>query len=138
MVSLDMVGPQGYVWGGEILKPETRKLVPVAGATEVAGQYQLLVGSMLHHSGTMSVHAKGPTAVAPEAYIEICREDASELQLKEGDQLKLKAAGGEIKAKVKVDRRLPKGVFFAPYHFAELELNRIYSGQPAIPVELVK
>ena len=33
---------------------------------------------------------------------------------------------------------LPKGVFFAPYHFAELELNRIYTGQPAIAVELVK
>jgi len=93
---------------------------------------------MLHHSGTMSTHAKGPLAVVSEPYIEVGREDAGELQLKEGDLLKLKAAGGEIEAKVKVDRRLPKGVFFAPYHFAELELNRIYFGQPAIAVELVK
>jgi len=138
MVNLEMVGPQGYVWGGDILRPNTRKLVPVAGATEVVGQYQLLVGSMLHHSGTMSTHAKGPLAVVSEPYIEVGREDAGELQLKEGDLLKLKAAGGEIEAKVKVDRRLPKGVFFAPYHFAELELNRIYFGQPAIAVELVK
>lgn len=138
MVNLEMVGPQGYVWGGDILQPETRKLVPVSGATETTGRYQLLVGSTLHHSGTMSTRAKGPMAVVSEPYIEVGREDANELKLNEGDLLKLKAAGGEIKAKVKVDRRLPKGVLFAPYHFAELELNRIYLGQPAIAVEPVE
>jgi predicted molibdopterin-dependent oxidoreductase YjgC len=138
MVSLDMVGMQGYVWGSDNLEPEIKKLVPVAGAKEVEGSYQLLVGSALYHSGTVSVHAQGPTAVVSEPYIEIGRDDAAELQLQDDDQLKLKAADGEIKAKVKVDRRLPKGVFFAPYHFNELQLNRIYSGQPAIAVEPVK
>ena len=73
-----------------------------------------------------------------EPYIELGREDAAALQLAEGDKLKLKAANGEIQAKVKVDRRLPKGVFFTPYHFAELQLNKIYNGQPAIAVEPVK
>ncbi len=138
MVSLDMVGPQGYVWGGDILQPETKKLVPVKGGSKPKGKYQLLVGSTLHHSGTISTRAKGPMAVVSEPYIEIGREDASDLQLAEGDLLKLKAKEGEIQAKVKVDRRLPKGVLFAPYHFAELELNKIYSGQPVIAVEPVK
>jgi len=138
MINLEMVGPHGYVWGGEILAPETKTLQAVAGGAGISGQYQLLVGSILHHSGTMSTHAKGPMAVVSEPFIELCREDASELKLQEGDQLKLKAAGGEISAKVKVDRRLPKGVLFAPYHFAQLELNRVYTGQPAIAVELVK
>lgn len=138
MVNLEMVGAQGYVWGGETLAPETKNLVPVEGLTEPVGAYQLLVGSMLHHSGTISTRAKGPMAVVSEPYIELSRDDASALQLNEGDLLKLKAEGGEIQAKVKVDRRLPKGVLFAPYHFAELELNRIYSGQPAIAVEPVK
>ncbi len=138
MVSLDMVGPQGYVWGGDTLKPETQQLVPVAGGTALKGKYQLLVGSALYHSGTVSTHAKGPMAVVAEPYIELCREDAAQLELAEGDLLKLKSAAGEIKAKVKVDRRLPQGVMFAPYHFAELELNRVYSGQAAIAVEPVK
>ena len=138
MVNLDMVGAQGYVWGSDILQPASRKLVPVSGAEALTGQYQLLIGSALYHSGTVSVHAKGPLAVVPEPYIEMGREDATELDIVEGDLLKLKAAGGEIKAKAKVDKRLPKGVFFAPYHFAELELNKIYTGQPAIVVEPVK
>ncbi len=138
MISLEMIGPQGYVWGGEQLAPEYKKLVPVAGGKGLSGKFQLLVGSTLHHSGTISTRAKGPRAVISEPYIELCREDAAELSVQDGDQLKLKAAGGEIAAKVKVDRRLPKGVLFAPYHFAELELNKIYSGQPAIAVEIVK
>ncbi|WP_303721583.1 NADH-quinone oxidoreductase subunit NuoG [Malonomonas rubra] len=137
-VSLEMVGPQGYVWGGDILKPETANLIPVAGGKAVDSKYQLLTGSALYHSGTVSTKAKGPSAVVAEAYIEVCREDAAELGLEEGDLLKLKAEGGELKAKVKVDRRLPKGVFFAPYHFSDMELNRVYSGQPVIAVEPVK
>jgi predicted molibdopterin-dependent oxidoreductase YjgC len=138
VVSLDMVGPQGYVWGGDILKPETTKLLPVAGGAALDSKYQLLTGSALYHSGTVSTKAKGPNSVVPEAYIEVCREDAAELKLEEGDVLQLKAEGGELKAKVKVDNRLPQGVMFAPYHFAELGLNRVYSGQPVIAVEPVK
>jgi predicted molibdopterin-dependent oxidoreductase YjgC len=138
MIDLEMIGPQGYVWGGEQLALEYKKLVPVAGSSEVSAAYQLLVGSTLHHSGTISTRAKGPQAVIAEPYIELCREDAAELNLQEGEELKLKAEGGEISAKVKVDYRLPKGVLFTPYHFAELQLNKIYSGQPAIAVEIVK
>jgi NADH-quinone oxidoreductase chain G len=138
MVSLDMVGPQGYVWGGDNLQPETTKLVPVAGGEAVDSKYQLIFGSTLYHSGTVSTRAKGPNAVVPEPYIELCREDAAALSIADGDPLKLKTDAGELQAKAKVDRRLPQGVMFAPYHFAELELNRVYSGQPAIAVEPVK
>lgn len=138
MVSLDMVGEQGYVWGGETLAPETRNLVAVEGGRALESRYQLVVGSALYHSGTTSLHAKGPMAVVSEPYIEFGREDAAELKVVDGDIVKLKASGGEIAAKAKVDRRLPKGVLFAPYHFGSLNLNRIYSGQAAIAVEVSK
>ncbi len=138
MVSLDMIGDQGYVWGSDILAPETRNLVAVEGGTQLDARFQLVTGSALYHSGTTSLHAKGPMAVVSEPYIEFGREDAAELKVVEGDTVKLKAAGGEIVAKAKVDRRLPKGVLFAPYHFATLGLNRIYSGQTAIAVDVSK
>ncbi len=138
MVSLDMIGDQGYVWGGDTLAPETRNLVAVAGGKAIEAKYQLVVGSALYHSGTTSLHAKGPMSVVAEPYIELGREDAKELNIADGDLVKLKAANGEISAKVKVDRRMPKGVFFAPYHFGSLELNRIYCGQTAIAVEVSK
>lgn len=137
-VKLDMVGAQGCVWGGETLQPRKQQLVAVSGVTAPEGDYQLLVGSALYHSGTVSVHSKGPMAVVSEPYIELGRDDAAELDIVDGDKIKLKAANGEIQAKAKVDRRLPKGVFFTPYHFAELQLNRIYTGQAAIAVQPAK
>ncbi|HKJ04017.1 MAG TPA: NADH-quinone oxidoreductase subunit NuoG [Geopsychrobacteraceae bacterium] len=135
-ISLEMLGPQGYVWGGDILTPITRNLVPVSGSQPLNVEYQLLVGSALYHSGTVSTRAKGPIAVVAEPYIEFCREDAASLNIKDGDLVKLTADGGEIEAKAKVDRRLPKGVLFAPYHFGALGLNRIYHGQATIAVQL--
>ncbi|WP_020674782.1 NADH-quinone oxidoreductase subunit NuoG [Geopsychrobacter electrodiphilus] len=138
MVGLEMIGDQGYVWGGETLVPEIRNLVAVTGGKALEAKYQLVVGSALYHSGTTSVHAKGPMSVVSEPYIEFGREDAAELKIVDGQQVKLKAAGGEISAKAKVDRRLPKGVLFAPYHFGSLKLNRIYNGQASIAVEISK
>ena len=137
-IDFDVIGPHGHVWGGETLAPKQRKLVPVAGGAVPEGPYQLLVGSALYHSGTVSVHASGPAAVVAEPYIELGRDDAAALQVEEGDLIKLKAANGEIQAKAKVDNRLPQGVLFTPYHFAEQKLNKIYTGQAAITVEPVK
>lgn len=138
MVSLPMIGAQGYVWGSDILVPETRNLIPVAGGQGLEARFQLVVGSSLYHSGTTSTHASGPMSVVSEPYIEFGREDAAELKIVDDQVVKIKAAGGEISAKAKVDRRLPKGVLFAPYHFSSLGLNRIYHGQAVIAVEVSK
>ncbi|PLX87281.1 MAG: NADH dehydrogenase (quinone) subunit G [Desulfuromonas sp.] len=137
-ISLDMLGAQGYVWGTDILTPITRNLVAVAGSKPLDAAHQLLVGSALYHSGTMSTHAKGPMAVVSEPYIEFGREDAKALNVAEGDLVKLSADGEIIEAKAKVDNRLPQGVLFAPYHFSALGLNKIYRGQPAIAVQVGK
>lgn len=134
----EQIGAQGRVWGGETLVPVKRVLVPVVGVEPLQADYQLLVGSALYHSGSVSTRSKGPMSVCPEAYIELSREDAAVLDVKTDDNIQLKAAGLMIQAKAKVDNRLPKGVLFAPYHFAELNLNKIYKGQPVIAVEPVK
>lgn len=137
-LNLEALGPQGQVWGGETLAVTKRRLVPVAGGKAVEGRFQLITGSALYHSGTMSTRAKGPQAVVAEPYLEFGREDAKELALKDGDQVKIKGNGVELTLKAKVDRRLPKGVVFAPYHFAAAGLNRLYRGEAAIAVEIGK
>ncbi len=50
----------------------------------------------------------------------------------------LKADGAELKLPAKIDLRLPKGVLFAPYHFGDAGLNRVFNGQAAIAVEVGK
>jgi len=132
------IGPQGVVWGGETLQPASRKLVAVAGGIAADGDFKLVTGSALYHSGTVSTRAKGPTAVLSEAYLELCREDAAELKVADGDLVKVSGNGTELKLKAKVGNRLPKGVVFAPYHFAEAQVNRLYKGEAVIPVKLTK
>jgi len=137
-VNFNGIGPQGFVWGGEILTPEFRRLQPVAGATPVEGTYQLLTGSALYHSGTVSTRAKGPQAVVAEGYVEFGREDAKALQIKDGDLVKVAGNGVELQLKAKVGNRLPKGVLFAPYHFAAAGINRLYRGEAAVAVTVSK
>ncbi|MBW6508177.1 MAG: molybdopterin-dependent oxidoreductase [Desulfuromonadales bacterium] len=131
----EQIGPQGEVWGGETLAPLKKVLIPVAGNEPLQADYQLVVGSALYHSGSISTRSKGPMSVCPEPYIELGRDDAATFKIKTGDVIQLKAAGVTIQSKAKVDNRLPKGVIFAPYHFAALGLNKIYTGQSVIAVE---
>jgi NADH-quinone oxidoreductase chain G len=132
------IGPQGVVWGGETLQPACRNLV-IAGAGEtVEGDFKLVTGSALYHSGTVSTKAKGPMAVLAEPYVELGREDAKALKVVDGDVVKIASDGTELKLKVKVGNRLPKGVIFAPYHFAEAQLNRLYKGEAVLAVKVSK
>ncbi len=137
-IDFNSIGPQGTVWGGETLAPSFKKVVPVTGVAAAQGAFQLITGSALYHSGTVSTRAKGPNAVVSEPYLELGREDAVALKVTEGDLLTVKGNGVELKLKAKVDNRLPKGVVFAPYHFVDAGINRLYKGEAAVAVEVQK
>jgi len=137
-LSFSEIGPQGVVWGGETLQIANRKVVFAGAGETVEGAFKLVTGSALYHSGTVSTKAKGPTAVLEEAYVELSREDAKELAVVDGDLVKVAGNGTELKLKVKVGNRLPKGVLFAPYHFAEAQVNRLYKGEAVVSVKVSK
>ena len=137
-VNFNGIGPQGVVWGGEILAPPRRRLQPVGGAKPVDGAFQLLTGSALYHSGTVSTRAQGPQAAMTEAYVEFGREDAKILGLKDDDLVKITGNGVELQLKAKVGNRLPQGVLFAPYHHAAAGINRLYKGEAAVAVTVSK
>ncbi len=137
-IEYSAIGAEGVVWGGETLEAQQKEVVPVEGGKAVDAPFQLTTGSILYHSGTVSTRAKGPLAVVPAPFVEFGRSDAQALGIKEGDVVTIKAGGTEIKLAAKIDLRMPKGVLFAPYHFGAAGLNRIFSGQAAVPVEIVK
>ena len=110
----------------------------MGGGATVEGDFRLVTGSALYHSGTVSTKAKGPMAVLAEPYVEFGREDAKDLKLVDGDLVKIAGNGAELKLKVKVGNRLPKGVLFAPYHFAEAQVNRLYKGEAVLSVKVSK
>ena len=137
-INFEGIGPQGVGGGGDVPVPRHRRLQAVGGATPVEGAFQLLTGSALYHSGTMSTRAKGPLAALAEAYVEFSREDAKALELKDGDLVKIAGGGVELRLKAKVGNRLPQGILFAPYHFADAGINRLYKGAAAVAVTVGK
>jgi len=137
-IDFSAIGSQGVVWGGENLQPVRKTVVAVTGGKKIDARFQLVTGSALYHSGSVSTRAKGPLAVVSEPYVELSFEDAAELGVTEGERVKIAAKGTELSLKAKVDKRLPKGVVFVPYHFAEAGLNKVYAGEAVIPAEVTK
>jgi predicted molibdopterin-dependent oxidoreductase YjgC len=88
----------------------------------------LVTGSALNHCGTLSLYGEGPMFVCPEGYVELSREDALSGKIEDGDQVKVVSDTGVITLKAKVGSRLPKGVLFAPYHFADASINNLTKG----------
>jgi NADH-quinone oxidoreductase chain G len=137
-ITYDQIGPQGVVWGGDNLPVKKKVLIAVEGVEPIAGDFVLLTGSALYHSGTMSTRAAGPQAVVSEAYVELNFDDAKALKIEDNVMVSIKADGVELKLKAKVGKRLPKGVLFAPYHFSEARINSLYKGAAAISVQVGK
>jgi NADH-quinone oxidoreductase chain G len=126
---------------GALLKISTKEKLTKVDASNVTrreGQLALLTGSALYHCGTMSLYGEGPMAVCPEGYAEISRDDAATMKITENDTLKIKSLTGELSLKVKISPRIPKGVIFAPYHFAEKSVNILTDGQPVTWVTINK
>ncbi|HEU0265397.1 MAG TPA: molybdopterin-dependent oxidoreductase, partial [Geobacterales bacterium] len=126
--------------GKLVAGPLSLKLVPVTGSVTAVegGKYALVTGSALYHNGTLSRFGEGTTAVSPEGYLELGKEDAASLGIVDGVRLKVTSASGEVTLPAKVSNRLPKGVVFAPYHFGGQSINTVAVGAAVTPVSISK
>lgn len=85
----------------------------------------LTTGRMLYHwhTGSMSRRSKGLDEICPEGYVEISASDANRLGISADEMVKVTSRRGEIKIKANLNNRVPKGVVFIPFHFAESAAN---------------
>jgi predicted molibdopterin-dependent oxidoreductase YjgC len=74
----------------------------------------LTLGRSLYYTqtGTMAKKVGGLIKLRGEDTVEMNPEDASALQIKEGDRVKVVSRNGEIGARAKITDSLPKGVVF--------------------------
>jgi NADH-quinone oxidoreductase chain G len=105
-------------------------LPKAAPVTPEAGKLALVTGSALYHNGTLSRYGEGPMHVCPEGYVELSRSDAARLKIANNDLLTVTSSTGTARLKARVTSRMPAGVLFAPYHFAESSINLVWSGAP--------
>jgi formate dehydrogenase alpha subunit len=75
------------------------------------------------HTGTMTRRSTKLESESPEGYVELNPADAAELSVADGGQVKLVSRRGEIEAKAWVTDRVPRGLVFVPFHYAEAAAN---------------
>lgn len=75
------------------------------------------------HGGTMSRRSPGLDAIAPEAEAEIHPMDAHELDIQNGDLVRVFSRRGSVIATAKVTRRSSPGMVFMTFHYAEAAVN---------------
>jgi len=107
--------------------------------SQVVKGVQLVTGKMHAHTGVTSTYAAGALEIAPAGYVEISQADADQIGVTDGAQLSVKGPAGTAVGVARVSGCVPQGVVFAPYHFAELNIQQVVcAGQNVVAVELAK
>jgi len=87
--------------------------------------YFLTTGRMFahYHTGTMTRASEHLDTEQKTGYVEIHPEDAANLSVKEGDNVKLATRRGEIEVPARISKKVKPGLLFVPFHFAENSAN---------------
>jgi len=76
-----------------------------------------------YHTGSMTRRSEKLDAEVPEGYVEISPEDATRLGLGKSARVRVISRRGEIETRAWITRRVPPGLVFIPFHFAEAAAN---------------
>lgn len=90
--------------------------------TTFRSRYHFLTDEMTSKSKTLKKFPEGPFCYLNE-------EDAKNLKIKNGDRVKISSYVSNIKARVKIDKRIPKGIVGTHFHFENLLVNKLFPTQ---------
>jgi anaerobic selenocysteine-containing dehydrogenase len=96
---------------------------PAPESTSSAFPLQLTTGRTVYHFHTRTKTGRAPqlNSAAPDVWIELSPVDAHELDVAEGDIVRLESARGFIEGPARVSR-LRAGVVFVPFHYGDWDL----------------
>ncbi|MGI6143758.1 MAG: molybdopterin oxidoreductase family protein, partial [bacterium] len=109
--------------------------------------FYLTTGRILYHyhTGTMSRRVEGLNAIAPCGLLEINPSDACQLDIKDGDVVRVVSRRGSIMPQVEITDRVAPGVVFLNFHYKEVAANTLtnavydpISGIPEYKVSAVR
>jgi formate dehydrogenase alpha subunit len=87
--------------------------------------FLLTTGRMMfhYHTGSMTRRSEKLDREVPEGYVELSPEDAVQLGLGKSARVRVISRRGQIETKAWITRRVPPGIVFIPFHFAEEAAN---------------
>jgi formate dehydrogenase major subunit len=78
---------------------------------------------MHYHTGTMTRRSSHLHNEMPEAIMEMNPEDATHLEIQEGEMVRITSRRGAIETRVQLTDKVDRGLVFMPFHFAESAAN---------------
>lgn len=78
-----------------------------------------------YHTGTMTRRSKALAEICPQEYLEINPQDAGNLNVVDGDKVKVKSRRGEMVIALRITERVCPGLVFASFHFYETLVNAV-------------
>jgi predicted molibdopterin-dependent oxidoreductase YjgC len=100
-----------------------------AEATDREYPFLLNTGRVLQHwhGGTLSRRSRGLNALVPEGEVVVNEEDGQDLGIVTGDRVRVTSRRGSAEGKARLSGRLPRGMIFMNFHFAETPTNALTS-----------
>jgi formate dehydrogenase alpha subunit len=97
--------------------------------------FTLNTGRILQHwhGGTMSRRSEGLNWVVPEGEIQLNDQDGMQLGVATGDLIRVASRRGQVTGKAHLTGKLPRGMVFMTFHFAEVPANAL-TGDAVDPV----
>jgi formate dehydrogenase major subunit len=89
--------------------------------------YILMTGRILYHYNAFSMTSRSPGLmdISGEGFIEINTLDAKELEIKNGDMVRVSSRRGSIQVKARIGRKVSRGETWMPFHFPDSPVNMI-------------
>jgi formate dehydrogenase (NADP+) alpha subunit len=85
-----------------------------------------------YNSGTMTRKAGGLNACLNQEVVEVNPDDARQLNLGEGDMIKVTSHHGQVEVQAHLTDNIPPGLVYMNFHFAKVRTNSLF-GQAADP-----
>lgn len=80
------------------------------------------------HGGTLTRRSPGLNAVVPQGAVDLNVEDGNSLGIVDGDLVRVASRRGSVTGRARLTNRLPRGMVFMNFHFAETPTNALTSG----------
>lgn len=127
----DHPGTKILHYGGKFKRQNGKALIsavefkPPAEVPDQEYPFILTTGRILYHfhSRNETRRVKVLESFVPRNYIEMNREDAEKLGIKDGEVVKVTSRRGSIEIHVKISDRPKKGVVFISFHFRDTNAN---------------
>lgn len=90
--------------------------------------FLLNTGRKLSHYNVFTQNSEALESYSPEELAEINPMDAKRLSLEEGERIKVTSRRGELETKIRITDRVPTGMVFMTFHYAETPTNVLTNG----------